>query len=140
MSQSKQVLRSSPAGFDGLQAWLSSEDVEAQSFSGGWLLDSERYGLLIVPVFDSDLTSSRVAPQIKEELLLQQDEYDLWLVALTDKLDRVPSLVVLPKWRSGMHLTGLSHPVLLVEPKANCNLDRPAGHLSNHCSLSLRAS
>ena len=124
MSQSKQVLRSSPAGFDGLQAWLSSEDVEAQSFSGGWLLDSERYGLLIVTVFDRDLTSSRVAPKTKEEFLLQQDEYDLWLDALTDKLDRVPSLVVLPKWRSGMRLTGLGHPVLLVEPKATMHVLR----------------
>ena len=124
MSQSKQVLRSSPAGFDGLQAWLSSEDVKTQSFSGGWFVDAERYGLLIVPIFDSDLTSSRVAPKTKEELLLQQDEYDLRLGALNRKLDRVPSLVVLPKWRSGMRLTGLGHLVLLVESKATTNVLR----------------
>ena len=118
MSQSRQALRSSPAGFDGLHAWLVSEDIEAQSFSGGWPLDPEQVGLLIVPMFDSDLTSFRVAPKTKEELLLQQDEYDLLLRSLTRKLNRIPSLVVLPKWRSGMRLTGLGHPILLVDPKA----------------------
>lgn len=118
MSQSKQALRSSPAGFDGLHAWLVSENIETRSFSGGWLLDPEQVGLLIIPMFDSDLSSSRVAPRTKEELLLQQDEYDLRLGALTRKLNRVPSLVILPKWRAGMRLTGLGHPILLVDPKA----------------------
>ncbi len=124
MSQSKQALRSSPAGFDGLHAWLVSEHIETQSFAGGWPLNADEFGLLIIPIFDSDLSSMRVAPKIKEELLLQQDEYDLRLLPIIRKAERLPSLVILPKWRSGMRLTGLGHPVLLVERTAASEIVR----------------
>lgn len=113
--QQRQVLRNSPAGLDGLQIWLNSEGVATQSFSGGWLMQAESVGLLIVPIYDSDLGNDRVAPRTKDELLLQQDEYDLFANALRDKAEASPTLVVLPKWRSGMRLTGLAHPVLTLE-------------------------
>lgn len=115
VSGRKQVLRASPAGMDGLAVWLASEGIGAQSFSGGWPLDVDTIGLNVIPVYDSQIGRDRVAPRDKKELLLQQDEYDLYLDEIQEKIGRVPSLVVLPKWRSGMRLTGLGHPVLLVE-------------------------
>lgn len=114
VSGRKQALRASPAGMDGLQVWLASEGIGAQSFSGGWPLDVDTIGLNIIPIFDSQLDLDRVPPKDKQEFLLQQDEYDLYLDEIEEKMSRVPSLVVLPKWRSGMRLTGLGHPVLLV--------------------------
>ena len=114
-SQRKQVLRASPAGMEGLQVWLSSQGVEAQSFSGGWPLDVNSLGLLVLPIYDSALESRRKPPETKEELLLQRDEYDLQAYSLRDRAAEVPSLIVLPKWRSGMRLTGLGHPILLIE-------------------------
>ena len=115
LSQRQQVLRTSPVGFDGLKTWLVSEGVAAQRFTGGWFINEEQVGLLVVPLFDTDPTSIRRSPTTKEELIFQQDEYDLSWTDIMAKADRVPTLVVLPKWRTGLRLTGLGHPVLLVE-------------------------
>lgn len=115
MSQRQQALRSSPAGLNGLQVWMSSQDQETQSFVGGWSLNTDDIGLLILPLYDTDLTADRDLPQSQEELIIQQDEYDLLLDVVQDKASEVPTLLVLPKWRSGMRLTGLVHPLLLVD-------------------------
>lgn len=115
LAQRQQALRSSPAGFDGLQAWLVSQSVGAQSFSGGWLIDESSIGLLVVPIFDTALDEKRTLPQTKQELLLQQDEYDLVTGPVLEKAASVPTLMILPKWRTGLRLTGLGHPVLLVK-------------------------
>lgn len=117
IAQRQQVLRSSPAGLDGLQVWLSSEGESAQSFTGGWLIDPETVGLMVIPLYDTALDRDRVLPRTKDDLLLQQDEYDLESDTIADKASRVPSMIVLPKWRSGMRLTGLGHPILLSEPR-----------------------
>ncbi len=118
MSQRQQELRSSPAGLDGLQTWLSAEDVPVQSFAGGWLIDEATVGLLVVPVYDSALDVPRVHPKTTEELLFQEDEYDLYLEGILEKAVQAQTLLVMPKWRSGMRLTGIAHPVLLVDPGA----------------------
>ena len=115
ISQRQQVLRSSPSGFDGLRVWLNENEVSSQSFLGGWQVNQDTVGLLVLPLFDTDLVGDRVPPRTKEELLLQQDEYDLRLQAVLEKARRVPTLVILPKWRSGMRLTGRAHPILLSE-------------------------
>lgn len=113
--QRQQALRSSPIGFDGLQVWLAQADLPAQSFTGGWVLDGGTLDVLVLPLFDTQLDRARALPQTKEELLLQQDEVDQRQDVLRQKVSMVPSLLILPKWRSGMRLTGLSHPALLVE-------------------------
>lgn len=115
MSQQQQSLRRSPSGLDGLQIWLTSNGASAQNFTGGWLIDETTVGLLVVPVYDSELDQPRARPATPEELLFQQDEFDLTSSVIQKKARRVPTLVVLPKWRSGMRLTGLAHPVLGVE-------------------------
>ena len=112
-SQRQQALRSSPAGFDGLQVWLASQDVSVQTFTGGWPIERDTVGLAIVPIFDTVLDTSRTPPTTREELLFQEDEYDLLLRVIEEKRARAPTLVVLPKWRSGMRLTGIAHPALL---------------------------
>ncbi|WP_417677497.1 hypothetical protein [Roseibium sp.] len=117
LAQRQQTLRRSPSGLDGLQIWLASNGVGAQNFSGGWLMDQTSVGLLIVPVYDTALNEDRKAPTTKEELLAQQDEYDLTTSVISIKAKKVPTLLVLPKWRTGMRLTGLAHPILNVETK-----------------------
>lgn len=113
--QSQQTLRASPSGFDGLQIWLTSEDQSVQNFTGGWTIDKDNVGLLVLPLFDRALDLDRVVPVTKEDLLFQQDENDQQSRHLLTKADMVPTLVILPKWRSGLRLTGLGHPALLVE-------------------------
>ncbi|MEL6684419.1 MAG: hypothetical protein AAFN63_00010 [Pseudomonadota bacterium] len=116
-SQQQQQLRSSASGMDGLDVWLSAEGHDAQSFAGGWTISAETLGLVITPLYDTDLSEARNAPATKEELLLQQDEYDLWLWQIEERAYLAQTIVVLPKWRSGVRLTGLSHPILLVDPE-----------------------
>lgn len=115
LSQRQQALRSSPVGMDGLQLWLTAEGGNAQVFSGGWLVNPSTIGLLVVPLHDTDLDHALEPARTKEQLLFQQDENDLDWDTLLGKLGEVPSMIVLPKWRSGMRLTGIAHPALLVD-------------------------
>ncbi|MGL4237350.1 hypothetical protein [Tabrizicola sp.] len=115
LSQRQQELRSSPVGLDGLQLWLTAEDVSTQTFSGGWIVDPVSIGLVVLPLHDTDPDQELQPARTKEELLFQQDENDLDWYSIFDKVEQAPTLIVLPKWRSGMRLTGLAHPALLVE-------------------------
>ncbi len=114
-SQQQQQLRSSATGMDGLETWLSSQGHDVQSFAGGWTINADSLGLAIIPLYDSDLVTSRTSPTTKEELLLQQDEFDHWTWQLRERASLVQTMIVLPKWRSGVRLTGLSHPALLID-------------------------
>ena len=115
-SQQQQSLRRSPSGHDGLQIWLAANGVSAQNFTGGWLIDETNVGLMVLPVYDSALDTARANPTTQRDLLLQQDEYDLASSVLVRKAQRVPALVILPKWRTGLRLTGIAHPILSIEP------------------------
>ena len=115
LSNRQQSLRSSPAGLDGLRAWLVSEGQGVQNFSGGWLLYEDETDLLIIPLYDAGLDEERDRPQSSQELIRQQDEYDLAAAPIREKANQVNTLLVLPKWRSGMRLTGVVHPDLLIE-------------------------
>ncbi|SNZ06617.1 hypothetical protein [Cohaesibacter gelatinilyticus] len=115
LSGRQAALRASNVGFDGLQVWLTANKMSAQSFTGGWQLEPDTIGLLVVPVFDSRFDQKRVAPKTKEEFLQQQDEYDLRFSPLSKKRSSVPTMVVLPKWRSGVRLADVAHPELLIE-------------------------
>lgn len=117
-SQRQQELRRSPLGLDGLRTWLVAEEQSVQIFSGGWPLDRDEVGLNILPLYDTNLVARRQAPRTKEDLLMQQDEYDIELDAVADKVAEVTVLAVLPKWRSGMRLTGKAHPILISDPRA----------------------
>lgn len=115
LSQRQQELRRSASGLDGLQVWLSSQGIGAQSFTGGWPLDQSAIGLLVLPLYDTLPGQSRAQPRTLEDLLYQQDEIDLAYGVIRKKASRVPTVIVLPKWRSGMRLTGVGHPHLRVD-------------------------
>ncbi|MCH2077821.1 MAG: hypothetical protein MK180_13260 [Rhodobacteraceae bacterium] len=116
MSQGRQELRRSPTGLDGLRAWLVAQDEPVQNFTGGWPVDKEEVGLNILPIYDTNVTARRISPSTQEELLMQQDEFDIFLGSIEDKSREVTVMAVLPKWRSGMRLTGIAHPLLIAEP------------------------
>ena len=109
----QQALNNSPAGFAGLRTWLVANDLPAQNFNGGWPIDPEQVDLAIVPLFDTDLRQNRQLPTDETGLLMQQDENDLARAQVFLKMEAVRTLLILPKWRTGMRLTGLAHPVLL---------------------------
>lgn len=114
--QQQQNLRHSPTGLDGLAIWLRDHDQITRNFAGGWVIDPDTVGLRLLPLYDSDITAPRIPPKTQQELLFQQDEYDQKKSIVVEKIKAVPTLVILPKWRSGVRLTGLAHPALLVNP------------------------
>lgn len=113
-SERQTQLRRSASGFDGLHAWFVANGIESQTFTGGWGIDIDSIGLRLLPLFDTDVSVWRTPPTTKEELILQTDEYDITDYVLTRKPEIVPTLVILPKWRSGMRLTKIGHPALLI--------------------------
>lgn len=116
LSQRQQELRRSPIGLDGLHSWLVASEQSVQNFSGGWPINRDEVGLNILPIYDTNLTRDRTPPRTQEELLMQQDEYDVVLRHVQEKAENVTLLAVLPKWRTGMRLTGVAHPFLGAKP------------------------
>lgn len=107
------LLRRSPLGFDGLVAWLDAGGIEARNFQGGALLERDRVGLRILPLYDGDLDRRRLEPEDQEGLIREADQVDIRGAVVLAKIRLLPTLVVLPKWRTGLALTGIAHPVLL---------------------------
>ncbi len=128
MAGRQYALRDSSTGFDGLELWLRDQGHAVQSFTGGWPLDRSSIGLLVQPIYDTHPDTDRTRAQTKEELLLQTDEFDQSLGVILEKARSTPSLVILPKWRSGLRLTGLGHPILLApEPDIEALLHELTG-------------
>ncbi|MEL7343420.1 MAG: hypothetical protein AAFN59_00990 [Pseudomonadota bacterium] len=113
-SERQTQLRRSAAGMDGLHLWFASQNIDSRTFTGGWSLDGDDIGLRVLPLFDTHISERRQPPTSKEELLMQVDENDMLRWPLIRKRETVPTLYVLPKWRSGMRLTQIAHPALLI--------------------------
>jgi|GEM_PF-587007 len=112
-------LRQTAIGFDGLVAWLRADGLDASSFEGGALLERDRIGLRILPLYDGNLDHRRTAPRDREERVRQADQVDILRAVVNAKIHQLPTLVVLPKWRTGVALAGVAHPDLLREPGDN---------------------
>lgn len=116
-AQRQPALRESLAGLDGLGVWLKSNEIETRNFFGGWAIPPKTVGVNIIPLYDTELDRVRNRPATQEELLFQIDEYDQRAAPIREKAARVPTLIVLPKWRTGMRLTGKAHPILLASAR-----------------------
>lgn len=121
----REVQRSA-VGFAGLVAWLDENGVEARAFTGGGFLVEGEVGLRVLPLHDTDLTTERVPPETPEALVAQTSETDLDLDVVADKIALLPTLVILPKWRSGVRVLGAAHRDLLIPDR---ELNRLVGQL-----------
>ncbi|MEM8550760.1 MAG: hypothetical protein AAGF45_00125 [Pseudomonadota bacterium] len=108
-------LQRSPVGFDGLAVWLRAEGLNARPYEGWTSIDNALVGLRILPLFDTVLDQARRRPANAEELLVQQSEVDVSGWVVRRKLSRLPTLLVLPKWRTSMRLSNRAHPDFLVD-------------------------
>jgi hypothetical protein len=108
-------LRDSAVGMSGLELWLTKAGGSVQGFSGGWEVDPSSVGLLVLPMQDTAPDIASDPARSKKEVLFQQDETDLRWLPIYDKADQATTLIVLPKWRSGVRLTGVAHPALWVD-------------------------
>lgn len=106
-------LRRSAVGFDGLATWLRDQDISARSFRGGYTIRREGVGLRVLPIYDTDLSTDRSEPETEQELLFQQDERDLNIGFVRQKVVQTTTMIILPKWRSGARLVRVAYPLLL---------------------------
>jgi hypothetical protein len=107
-------LHRSAVGFAGLVAWLDANEIDARAFRGGSYLVQGAVGLRILPLHDTDLARGRRLPESSEEMIAQSSESDLSAYVVRAKIELLPTLVVLPKWRTGMRALGAAHRELLI--------------------------
>ncbi|MEM9343331.1 MAG: hypothetical protein AAGA87_09810 [Pseudomonadota bacterium] len=106
-------LINSATGFEGFRVWLNAKGHSARSFTGGYAIDPNGVGLRVMPLYDLSPDSRRARPTSPEELLTREDERDLSLRNLREKAEAIPTLFVLPKWRSSVRLGEAAHPDFL---------------------------
>ena len=107
-------LQRSAAGFAGLVVWLDENGIDARTFDGQGYLVRGEVGLRVLPLYDTDLAADRVPPATSEEVVAQTSEVDLDGSVVAAKVELLPTLLVLPKWRTGMRMLGAAHPDLLI--------------------------
>lgn len=115
-------------GFDGLARWLTREEVATRRFQGGYGLDPEGIGLRILPLYDDDPNERLVSfvQNNDEDSSLTSDErahLNAEIVPIPSyvvlrKVETIPTLIVLPKWRDGVRLSGLRHRDFLIDAGA----------------------
>lgn len=102
----------SALGFNGLALWLAEQGLEARRFRGGQVLTPERVGLRILPLFDVDLDRLRLEDETPMTATLREINHRV----LESKIESLPTVVALPKWRAGVRDLGVAHPTLLIAP------------------------
>lgn len=120
-------LRQSSIGFAGLEAWLKGNGVAVETVTGGLGPETVAVGLRILPLFDDNLHNRMSVPRSDLDRIKQTDEADITIKTIQGKIETLPTLLILPKWRAGMRLSGKAHPTLALPDPAQGNVQRPAG-------------
>lgn len=125
----------SAVGLAGLAPWLRERGVETKIFTGGVFPGATTggrrsrwgaVGLRVLPLYDVDLTAASRPAGSAAARLAAQTERDVSQYVVRQKIVAAPTLVVLPKWRSGMRLTGEARAEYLISAEA---LDRVLAQL-----------
>jgi hypothetical protein len=116
LNRSEPPIERQATGLAGLVSWLKANDIDARFFKGQQPLVRDATSVRILPLYDTDLQNARDVPRTREEVIAQTSEYDLPQFVFTAKTDGLPTLVVLPKWRSGVRALGMAHKDLLIPP------------------------
>ena len=106
-------LNRSAIGFDGLPLWLSANQIDARTFYGRAVLESDTVGLRILPLFDVDLARSAGVTN-DDVAAMAETERDISSFTVERKIETLPTLLVMPKWRSGVRQAEAVHPDLLI--------------------------
>lgn len=107
-------LETRATGMQGLVSWLKKNDVDTQLFPGGRPLVRDKVSLRVLPIYDTDMRRRRVDPETREDVIAQTSERDLARYVFSGKIKDLTTLVVLPKWRTGMRALGMAHQDLLI--------------------------
>lgn len=101
-------------GVGGLHLWLQENDVPVQMSHRRRSPGTHTLSLRILPLHDLDLQSEPEPPATREELMKQTTQRNIHLHVLEIKLEDMPSLLALPKWRTGFMIDQVAHKGALV--------------------------
>ncbi|MFU1476226.1 hypothetical protein ACM25N_00320 [Roseovarius sp. C7] len=115
-SQSRFVDRS-VIGTYGLAALYETEEIPLRRSNPRLHPAQDDLAFRILPLYDLDLLSETPRPEDEAELFAQTTQKDLGLDTLMIKLDELPTVMILPKWKTGFIQTGIAHDETLIEPR-----------------------
>lgn len=102
-------------GFDGLTALLNASGIESRNFHGGGSLNPEGIGLRILPLFDDDTDElNNIFGLDAADRYLRSEIQPIFNADISTKIETLPTLVVLAKWRDGIRQAGFIHPDFLL--------------------------
>jgi len=107
------TINRSATGFDGLALWLTENEIKARNFYGRAVLERDDVALRILPLFDVDLNRPQGNTNDDVAAMAETDR-DIRRNIVRRKLNQLPTLLVMPKWRAGVRSTAALHPELLI--------------------------
>ncbi|MEM1038128.1 MAG: hypothetical protein AAGI12_01515 [Pseudomonadota bacterium] len=101
-------------GFEGFTLAARQAELPIVNHSGGTPLDTDTYGLRILPLYDRELRFFRRARTDND---LDSVLREIPLRLAEQKIQAIPTLLVLPKWRRGAVRLETLHEDLLINPQ-----------------------
>jgi hypothetical protein len=120
-------LDASVMGVEALRTWLPENDIAVVRSHPRLAPLASDLSMAILPLYDTDLLSEEDPPQTKEDYARQQDQRDIYSYDFFAKLEALPTLVVLPKWRTGFATAEVAHASLLIDTADITRIARQAG-------------
>ena len=104
----------SAIGTSGLVSWLKSHDNQVVEAHRRIALTEDEVDLRLLPLHDTNLEYTQTPAASREEQLAQTTQRDIDFYIVDQKTQAAPSLVMLPKWRTGVLMLGVAHESLLI--------------------------
>ena len=101
-------------GLSGLAEWASAEGLAIRRSHPRLSPHVRDLSLRVFPIYDTNLTDHAPDPETRRELFLQETQKELAREDYQTKLSELPTIVVLPKWTTGMIEIGIAHEVTLI--------------------------
>ncbi|MEM6464507.1 MAG: hypothetical protein AAF724_21610 [Pseudomonadota bacterium] len=107
-------------GLNGLAIWFQDDGIPVRRSAAGFAPEVGDLSLRIMPLYDMDLRLDAPDPSNADELERQQTQRDINVIIYGEKVSRMLTLVLLPKWTTGMIEDGIAHRSRLI-PTADFN-------------------
>ncbi|MEE2525677.1 hypothetical protein V0U79_04805 [Hyphobacterium sp. HN65] len=104
----------SAVGLDGLAVLLDANDIPTRTLTSAQPFDPDAVGLRILPLYDDDPGGPGDFFVSDEDLYLNPAIRPILETVIDRKIESLPTLVVLSKWRDGIRQAGFIHPEFLL--------------------------
>ena len=115
-------------GVKTLAPWLRSQGMAAERSNPRLNPLAETIALRIIPLYDTDLFATQDPPTTQVEAYFSSTLREMDHEDLIDRLDWVPTLIVLPKWVAGTVEGRIAHPATRIPTRELARLMRQIGY------------